>query len=361
MKIAIIGGGINGLFTSWVLSKEGHEVCLYEDKKTLSQTSSSSSKLIHGGIRYLEQGHFSLVMEAIKDRHWWLQNAPEFVKPIKLAIPIYKNSRRSTLIVFFGTLIYRLFARSYSLGPSEYIGSKKVFMACPDIKKSELKSAITFYDAQMNEEALGEWVKEESLKSGVKIFENTKITKFNSCGTIYLSNETKDFDLIINAAGPWAHELNLINNIKTNYSLNLIKGSHILVDRKVSNFYLLQDIKSQRIVFVLPYLGSTIIGTTEVPQKDTSNIKCSDEEVSYLIDIFNTYFDKKVCKSNIIKKYSGLRPLVMKNNNKLNFTSASRESVIETNEKILTIYGGKWTSAPSLSKKVLRTINKNYA
>jgi len=92
MRIAIIGGGINGLFSSWSLSKKGHDVSLFEAEQVLSKTSSSSSKLLHGGIRYLEQGHFSLVAEALRDRYWWITNAPQHVKTIKLIAPIYKNS-----------------------------------------------------------------------------------------------------------------------------------------------------------------------------------------------------------------------------------------------------------------------------
>lgn len=362
MRIAIIGGGVNGLFTSWTLSKEGHKIHVYEADEVLSKTSASSSKLIHGGIRYLEQGHLSLVSEALRDRHWWLQNVPECVKPINLCIPIYKNSNRSMPLIFIGAFLYRLLSGSYSLGPSRYVGSKKVKALCSDIKKFGLKSAITFYDAQMNEHALGAWIKTKSLESGVKIFENTEINKYDSSGCIYLPDTIKNYDLIINAAGPWAHELNVKNNIKTDYYLNLIRGSHILIKRKVSNYYLFQDNNSKRIVFVLPYLESTLIGTTEVPQDSTSSILCDNEEITYLINIFNTYFKENINKSDIIDTFSGLRPIVTKNNNAklFSFSSASRESVIENHEKVITIYGGKWTSAPSLSKKVSALIKKIY-
>lgn len=362
MKIAIIGGGINGLFTSWTLSREGHKIHVYEADKVLSKTSASSSKLIHGGIRYLEQGHLSLVAEALRDRHWWLQNAPEHVKPIKLCIPIYRKSNRSMPLIFFGAFLYRLLSGSYSLGPSRYVSSKKLKVLCPDIKELGLKSVITFYDAQMNEQALGAWVKEKSLESGVKIFEQTKINKFDSSGCIHLQDEKKNYDLIINATGPWAHELNVKNNIKTGYYLNLIRGSHILIKRKVSNHYLFQDYNSNRIVFVLPYLESTLIGTTEVPQDTTSSILHTDDEITYLMNIFNTYFKENMNKSDIMSVFSGLRPIVMKERNirRINFSSASRESAIENHGKVITIYGGKWTSAPSLSNKVSAVIKKIY-
>ncbi len=361
MKIAVIGGGINGLFSSWALSKKGHKVSLYEAEQVLSKTSSSSSKLLHGGIRYLEQGHFSLVAEALKDRHWWITNAPQHVKSIKLIAPIYKDSTRKMPIMLLGALFYRILSGSYSLGPSRYINLKNLKEVCPDLHNSKLKSAVAFYDAQMDEEALGDWVRKKSISSGVDIFENIKIDNFNCLGEINFQNEKEKFDLIINAAGPWANELNIKNNIKTNYSLDLIKGSHILIKRNVSNFFLFQDQASRRIVFVLPYKGSTLIGTTEVPQKNISDVQCSDEEASYLVNIFNSYFQKKINKSDIISTFSGIRPIVKKKNkSRINFSSASRESVIETYERVLTVYGGKWTSAPSLSKKVISIVEKKY-
>jgi len=359
MKIAIIGGGINGLFSSWALSKKGHEVSLFEAEQVLSKTSSSSSKLLHGGIRYLEQGHFSLVAEALKDRHWWITNAPQHVKSIKLISPIFKNSTRKMPIMLLGVLFYRLLSGSYSLGPSRFISLKNLSEICPDLNNSELKSAVSFYDAQMDEEALGDWVREKSVSSGVDVFENIKIENFNSLGQINFKNGKEKFDLIINAAGPWANELNIKNNIKTNYSLDLIKGSHILINRKVSNFFLFQDQASRRIVFVLPYKESTLIGTTEVPQKTISDVFCSDEEASYLINIYNSHFQKKINNSDIITTFSGIRPIVKrKNKSRINFSAASRESVIETYKKVLTIYGGKWTSAPSLSEKVVNIVEK---
>ena len=261
--------------------------------------------------------------------------------------------------MLLGVLFYRLLSGSYSLGPSRFISLKNLSEICPDLNNSELKSAVSFYDAQMDEEALGDWVREKSVSSGVDVFENIKIENFNSLGQINFKNGKEKFDLIINAAGPWANELNIKNNIKTNYSLDLIKGSHILINRKVSNFFLFQDQASRRIVFVLPYKESTLIGTTEVPQKTISDVFCSDEEASYLINIYNSHFQKKINNSDIITTFSGIRPIVKrKNKSRINFSAASRESVIETYKKVLTIYGGKWTSAPSLSEKVVNIVEK---
>ena len=361
MKIAIIGGGINGLASSWKLASKGFEVDLYEESEILSQTSSSSSKLLHGGIRYLEYGHFKLVHESLLDRHKWLKMAPQFCKPIKIIIPLYKNSNRPSWILFLGTFLYKILAGRYSLGPNSWLSKKDTLELCPDIDSKKLKGSISFYDAQMNEDGLGNWVKEQASNNGVKIFDNTPINSFSREGMLEVGNKKKRYDFIINATGPWAEKNNIKNNIKTEYSLELIRGSHLLIDKKISNPFIFQELTGKRVVFVLPYLKNTLIGTTEVKHDlDSDNIQCSSDERDYLINLYNSKFSNPITKQDIISEFSGLRPIVKKKDYKrsLNFIAASRESAIEVDEKVLTIYGGKWTSAPSLSDKVFLKIKE---
>jgi len=128
-KIAIIGGGINGLFTSWLLAKNGYKIDLFEEGKILGQTSSSSSKLLHGGIRYLEQGHLGLVRESLLDRYWWLKNAGKFCKKIEISMPVYKDSPRSRLKLFSGAKLYSLLA-SWESFPGYHVfqcGGQKIW------------------------------------------------------------------------------------------------------------------------------------------------------------------------------------------------------------------------------------------
>lgn len=359
MKIAIIGGGINGITSAWKLAANGYKVDLYEEKELLSQTSSSSSKLLHGGIRYLEYGHFGLVRQSLLDRHKWIKLAPQFCKPIKMLMPVYSNSQRSQFTLFFGAYLYRLLAGKYSLGPTSWHSRKNTEQLCPDINFSRLRGAISFYDAQMNEEKLGKWVQDKALQNGVNIFENTPITSFNKKGEIKVNNEVKKYNFIVNATGPWAHSLNLKNDITTNYSLKLIRGSHLIVNKEISNPFIFQELEGKRIVFVLPYLGKTLIGTTEVEHDLSNEIICSDEERNYLMDLYNSKFTDQITKEDIIKEFSGLRPIISKNSKvTFNYIAASRESVLEVNKKVLTIYGGKWTSALSLSDELFLKLKR---
>ena len=360
MKIAIIGGGINGLFTAWELAKKDYQVDLYESKKVLSQTSSSSSKLLHGGIRYLEFGHIPLVRQSLIDRHWWFQNVPQHCTAFKMLIPIYKNSKRKSLVLYFGAILYKLLAGRYSLGPSKWNTTKDININ-KELKEEGLIGAVSFYDLQMDEEKLGQWVKNNAIISGVQIFEDFEINSFNPNGELFLpKGEINNYDFIINAAGPWAANLNKKNNIVTDFDLDLIRGSHLLLNFSIQEYYLFQEELGNRIVFIMPYKNMTLIGTTEIEQNIQEDIQCSSEEKDYLLNIYNNFFNKKASQEDIHSTFSGLRPIVKKVNKiSKNFiaTNASREMTITKNNKLISLYGGKWTSAPSTAKRIAKYIN----
>jgi glycerol-3-phosphate dehydrogenase len=360
MRIGIIGGGVNGLTSAWKLAKQGNKVDLFEKKNLMSETSASSSKLLHGGIRYLEYGHFSLVRKSLLDRHKWLNLAPEYCKSVKMVIPVYKNSRRSIFILYFGAKLYSLLAGRYSLGPTSWHTKKESKELYPEIVNKDLKGSISFYDAQMDEKNLGKWIEKQAKDNGVNIYEQTPINSYNNKGELLHQNKIKKYDLIINATGPWAFDLNINNKIKTDYSIELIKGSHLVIDKRNSNYFMFQELDGKRIVFVLPYLGKTLIGTTEVMHHIKDPISCSNDERDYLLNIYNQNFIKKVTKEDIFTKFSGLRPIIRKTSKKntFNFIEASREAEIEVNKRLFTIYGGKWTSALSLADELICKVNK---
>ena len=247
---------------AWRVATQGFSVDLFEAEKVLTKTSASSSKLLHGGIRYLESGHLGLVRESLKDRHWWLKNAPHATTPIEIVIPVYKGGPRSLVTLFTGAKFYQILAGKYSLGRSNFYGREKAIALCPDLNTKDLVGCVTFYDGQMDESLLGRWMLKNSKNAGVQIFEDTPIDSVSVTGEITSSRlGLKVYDYINNAAGPWAEQIN---------------------------------------------------------------------------------------------KKSGLRAIVSGRNS--NLSMASRESAISTNNKLITVLGGKWTTAPSLSKKVLSKV-----
>lgn len=360
-KIAIIGGGVNGVFASYMLSKKGFHIDLFEKNTLMSQTSSSSSKLLHGGIRYLENLEFFLVRQSLIDRHWWLKNAPDFCKKVQIHIPVNKDSSRNIFMLYVGSKIYQYLAGKKSLGPSRRINDLKINKNFQELKIDNIKAMISFYDLQMDESGLSNWLINKAKKNGVEVYENHEIKSFRASGELIKSNSVINYDLIINAAGPWAYDLNCKNNINTKYSLELIKGSHLLLNKKIENSYLFQVPGESRVVFIMPYKRNTLIGTTESHYKIGDKIACDNSERDYLLSIYNNFFKNQVDVNDIDRSFSGIRPIVKSINKSIyDYSSASRESKIELIEKMITVYGGKWTSAPSLSLKLIKVVDNFF-
>lgn len=347
MRVGIIGAGINGLMIANTLATEKNiDITIFEKKKALSGTSSSSTKLLHGGIRYLENGDFKTVFQSLQDRSWWYENAPEFCWPIRINIPFTKKN-------FFSFCKYSLGIFMYNILPKRKIMNGNNL---PDINLDELKTSFvlnaSFYDLQMDECRLGNWVKNKCLKRGVKIFEDEKVVSLTCAGTITTDKRKYKFDRIINATGPWASKLLTDSKICSKFDLKLVAGSHILVEKKINNSYLLPNYDDNRVVFVIDYLGKTLIGTTEVEVKpeEINELAISSEEIEYLLKVHNTYMIDKLTYDDISSSFTGVRPLIKSKEKQLN--NISREYQIEVKENLINVFGGKWTSAVSLSQKV---------
>lgn len=364
MNIAVIGGGINGIMSAWALVKQGHSVTLFEKGEVMQQTSSASSKLLHGGLRYLENFEFRLVKEALKERQWWIQQAPQLAQPLKLYIPIYQNNRRPAWMYKLGLWLYDRLAGKQNIGQHQSLTQQQIHQACPELKTENLIKGYSYYDGQMDDHQLGLWALEQAKKSACHceersdlaissrftLYENTEVTKLNTQGTLTLANGTSPaYDKIINIAGPWAEQLLKQSNIKPNYTKDLVRGSHILIEQKLNHGYFLEIPKERRIFFVLPYQGKTLIGTTEQRQALNDNITPSEQEIEYLINAYNHYFKTPINKQNIVQSFAGLRPLIKSADNP---NKATREYAIQQNQNVITVFGGKWTTARQLALKI---------
>jgi glycerol-3-phosphate dehydrogenase len=169
MNIAVIGAGVNGICCALALAERGCQVTVYESKTPFSETSSKSSKLLHGGIRYLEAFHFKLVREALADRAWWIENAPQHTKIHRFYIPIYKGKSRSRLQLYIGTKIYDLLSGKNSLGRSRYHSAKETLENNPILSPDGLLGAVSYIDVQMDDRSLSEWLIKKTKAQGIII------------------------------------------------------------------------------------------------------------------------------------------------------------------------------------------------
>ena len=360
--IFIIGGGINGAGIARDASGRGLKVALADKGKVGHATSSWSTKLIHGGLRYLENYEFKLVRESLKERTILNNIASNITTPIPFLIPHF-NEMRSSWLIKLGLLLYDLLAGRSSIPKSS---SVDISIEYPNILKSKFNKGFKYYDIQVDDLKLVKLNINDAKKRGAKIFENKKVikvTRNRNFWTIVLSNNIKiEAKILINASGPWIDEIvkNIIK-IKSNISTRLVKGSHIIV-KKIYDHNIaltLQNI-DRRIIFIIPYKKKfSLIGTTEVKVSSPKNPKINKKEIEYLIKGVNKFLKKQINRKDIVETYSGIRPLIEDHKN--NLRKVTRDYVLDLNLEnksapLLNIYGGKLTTYRKLSEKAVEKL-----
>ncbi len=360
--IFILGGGINGAGIARDAAGRGLKVCLADKGEIGGATSSWSTKLIHGGLRYLENYEFKLVRESLKEREVIHQIANEITKPIPFIIP-HTKSHRPKWLIEIGLFLYDNLGGKTVIPKSRSIDLKKEFK---NVLKSEYTDGFQYYDLQVDDKKLTKLNAEDAAKNNAKIIEHKKVVKIdlvdNFWKTILEDGQIIKSKILINASGPWINDT-MKNIIKTNSTkkIRLVKGSHIITKKlyKEKIALTLQN-DDKRIVFVIPYNDKfSLIGTTEVEVDSPDENKIEEFEINYLINCVNKYLLKQINKNDIVSTYSGIRPLIE------DFKEASkvtRDYIFDLNTKnnlpILSIYGGKLTTYRKLSEKALNELSK---
>lgn len=339
--------------TAWALSQRGHRVELFEKDRLMGATSSASTKLLHGGLRYLETGHFRLVREALQERAWWIAQAPHLAQSIRLFLPAYEKVGRPAWLVRLGLACYDLLAYGSGFPRHRWHDSEDLGDSIPGLKTAGLQGGFSFLDAQMDDLALGLWAADQVRQMGVAIHEEAEVRTVDTSGYLEVGEQKLHFDCIINVAGPWAQQLLQRSNIPSRYRLDLVRGSHILFDGPCPAGCLLQVPGEKRVFFVLPYDGKILVGTTEVRQDLTASIECSNAEIDYLLRAYNYYFDNAKFRADVVACFAGLRPLIHSASDP---GRATREYAIERNGNLISVFGGKWTTARKLGLAVANHI-----
>jgi glycerol-3-phosphate dehydrogenase len=359
--IFIIGGGINGAGIARDASGRGLKVFLAEKGKVGSATSSWSSKLIHGGLRYLENYEFKLVAESLREREVITRIAPKITKPLPFVIP-HSKKLRSKLLIRLGLFLYDNLGGKTKIPKSSKINFNKKYK---NILQSKFVDGFQYYDVQVDDKKLVEMNIGDSKKMGATILEDTKVIdakRNENFWEITLdNNDIVKSKILINAAGPWINEtVNNVLKINTNKSIRLVRGSHIITKKLYEEdvaFTLQND--DNRIVFVIPYKEEfSLIGTTEVDVNTPDNPSISDDEKIYLINSINSHFIKQISQVDIVDTYSGIRPLI---EDFKEASKVSRDYVFDLNiqkagSPLLNIYGGKLTTYRKLSEKVMEEL-----
>lgn len=360
--VLVVGGGVNGSGIALDAAGRGLKVLLCEMDDLASATSSSSSKLIHGGLRYLEHYEFRLVREALAEREALLRNAPHIMWPMRFRLP-HRSHLRPAWMIRTGLFLYDHLAKREILPGSRSISFDKNSPLKPEITKG-----FEYSDGWVDDARLVVLTARKAEQKGAKILTRTKCVEAlrgQDQWTATLkdmlsgSETTVSAKVIINATGPWVSRLfGESLNMKAPKQIRMVKGSHIVVPRLNQNTeaYILQN-EDDRIVFVIPYEDNfSLIGTTDVEYEgNPKEASISPEETHYLLDIVNAYFRRQLNTSDVIWSYSGVRPLM--DDEEETAQKASRDYSFEVSEgaglaPLISVFGGKITTFRKLAEAV---------
>ncbi len=360
--MVVIGGGATGLGIAVDASQRGFKVLLLEKNDFGKGTSSRSTKLVHGGVRYLAQGNIKLVIEALRERAFLLANAPQLTRVQEFIIPVY--SWFDKWFYGIGLFIYELMAQKRSLGRTRILGKKQLTAALPSLRTKGLKGGVAYSDGQFDDARLaialartaddlgGTLLNYVNVTGLVK--ENGKVVGVKAQdeldGTTY-SISTK---VVINATGVFVDNILDMDDPDSPAAVMPSQGVHLVISKAFfpgNMALMIPKTEDGRVLFALPWQGAVVIGTTDTPLDEISDEPTALEaEIDFIIKHFNAYNEINITRADILSVFAGLRPLV-KTLNKGSTALASRDhTILVSSSNLITITGGKWTTYRKMAK-----------
>ncbi len=372
--ILIIGGGATGSGIALDAALRGYKVALVEAEDFGSGTSSRSTKLLHGGVRYLEDAikhfnikEFNLVREALHERSTILKIAPYLSKWLPIFIPAYSSWQKGYYGI--GMKLYDFISGKHSLKKSHSISKNEALKLFPKLKSKGLTGGIIYYDGQFDDARLNVTLILTAISHGASIANYVSVTQLNKRSDKIVSATVKDHftgkeweikaKVFINATGPFVDEIRQLDDPQASPIVKASAGTHILLDRKYSpndTGLLIPKTSDGRVLFMLPWEGSTLVGTTDVPSKPSHNPQPSENEIQYIIDHLNKYLDQPITKEEIKSSWCGIRPLVREDKVKGTSHLLRDYKLLTSESKLYSIVGGKWTSYRKMASDLLDTI-----
>jgi len=371
--MVIIGGGATGLGVALNAALRGLSVLLCERADFAKGTSSRSTKLLHGGVRYLAQGNISLVREALHERALILQNAPHLAQPLAFVMPSYACWE----MPFFGTglMMYDALAGRRGLGKTSFLGKDSTLRCLPNLKPANLRGGVKYWDGQFDDARLAIALARTAAQHGALLInympvtglmqENGKISGIHCQDALSGANFTVRSRCVVNATGVWVDRVRQMAS--TPDSKETIKdvvspsqGVHVVVDRSFmpgNHALIIPKTSDGRVLFAVPWLGKVILGTTDTPRHDTSEEPDAfKEELEFILNESARYLERAPSRDDIRSIWVGLRPLVKPNSDDGTATKKiSREhTVMISGHGLVTVTGGKWTTYRAMAEDVMQ-------
>jgi glycerol-3-phosphate dehydrogenase len=359
LDLLIIGGGINGTAIARDAALGGASVLLVEKDDLASHTSSASTKLIHGGLRYLEYYEFKLVREALQERERLLRAAPHLIYPMHFILP-HENAVRPWWLVRLGLLLYDTIGGRITLPRSRSLRKSDTAYLKPLQRPGK---GFVYSDAWVDDARLVVLNAIDAAKHGAEIATRTALVSARRAADGWHATLSDGREIVakklVNAAGPWVGQALSLTGANARAHVRLIKGSHIVVPRLFDHdqAYMLQQ-PDRRIVFAIAYEGDkTLIGTTDVPVEKPEDAKITADEIDYLCAAANRYFVKQIGPDDVVRTYSGVRPLY--DDGASEAKAVTRDYVLELDENgpaLLSVFGGKITTARHLAEEAVEKL-----
>ena len=365
--LLVIGGGINGAAIARDASGRGLSVLLCERDDLANHTSSSSTKLVHGGLRYLEHYEFKLVREALIERERLLRAAPQIIWPLRFVLP-YDKGLRPAWVLRIGLFLYDSLGGRELLPGTETVSLEKA--PHKGVLEPRLTKGFEYSDCWVDDARLVVLNAVDAKARGAQICTRTEVLDLKITDDGYeakIKDKTGTRHVtaraVVNSAGPWVDEiLGRMSQAKNDKGLRLVKGSHIVTKRlfEGDHSYIFQN-ADNRIIFAIPYEGEyTLIGTTDVPfDRAPGPVEISPEEITYLCDAANEYFIDDISPEDVVWSYSGVRPLY--DDKSEDASAVTRDYVLDIDEftdgaPFMSIYGGKITTSRKLAEHALEKL-----
>lgn len=369
--LIVVGGGATGIGCALDAATRGYDVLLLEQSDFGKGTSSRSTKLVHGGVRYLAQGNLSLVREALKERGTLLKNAPHLVKKQSFVIPVYSYWDK----FFYGTGLktYNLLSGKNGFGKSKILSKKETIKLLPNVKQENLEGGIIYFDGQFDDTRLLINLAQTAAENGATLLNYARVFSFSRdesgdidgaavsdeiTGQIFLANAK----VVINATGAFCDTLRQMSDKKAEKLIAPSQGIHLVFDKKFlpsENALMIPKTSDERVLFAIPWHDHVVFGTTDTPiEKAELEPHATEDEIEFILKTAADYLEDPPKREDIQSIFTGIRPLVKKENSE-NTAALSRDHTIEISDaKLLTITGGKWTTYRAMAEDAINQAAK---
>ena len=355
--VVVIGGGATGLGAAVDAAARGYSTLLLEQSDFAKGTSSRSTKLIHGGVRYLQQGNVSLVLEALRERGLLAENAPHIVRDLRFVLPAYSWWERPYFGI--GLKMYDVLSGKRSLGKSKILSAKSAREAMPGLRSEHLRGGVAYHDGQFDDARLAISLARTAADLGAVVVNYVRVEGLEKDGRGKLNGvtardvESNDkFDIparaVVNATGVFVDAIRKKDDPQARSIISPSQGIHIVLDR---SFFpsecamLIPRTEDGRVLFAVPWHDRVLLGTTDTPVDHISlEPRPLDEEIDYLLKYAARYFEKVPSRADVLSTFAGLRPLVG-SGDESDTASISRDHVVRISKSgLITVTGGKWTT-----------------